>query len=133
MNKFLRVVENNLPGPNTKMSHGVLMDITDMVRNNSELGYFIKPERQKNPPMEGDTKETGIIYVENKPKFKITITPIVAEDAEDADIIGGGIKTSTQFGPVARKAADKLSQTAARRFGDVEKELASRKPKTNII
>lgn len=133
MNKFLRLVEDNLPSPNTKMAHGVLMDITDMAKNNSELGYFIKPERQKNPPMEGDSKETGVIYVGDTPKFKIIITPIVAEDAEDADIIGGGIKTSVKYGPTARLAADKLANTAARRFSDVEKELNSRKPKTNII
>lgn len=133
MNKFLRLVENNLPSPNTKMSHGVLMDITDMIRSNSELGYFIKPLRSNSTQMEGDIKETGIIYVSDTPKFKITITPIASEDAEDADIIGGGIKTSVKYGPTARIAADKLANTAARRFSDVEKELNSRKPKTNII
>jgi hypothetical protein len=83
--------------------------------------------------MSGDVKEIGIVYVDGTPKFKITITPIRSEDAEDADIIGGGIKTSTKYGPTARLAADKLTQTATRRFNDVEKELNSRKPKANII
>lgn len=122
MNKFLRLVENNLPDSTAKIPKDVLEDIKTLLEI-SKSKYSI----------EVNNLNSGIINIDNKPKFKITITPIVAEDAEDADIIGGGIKTSAKYGPTARVAADKLSQTAARRFNDVEKELASRKPKTNII
>jgi len=136
MSKFLRMIESSLPSEDqtnrTLTSNSVLMDITDSIRN-LNLTYFIKPKRPSNPAMTGDVKETGIVYVNDTPKFKITITPIGSEDAEDADIIGGGIKTSTKYGPGARVAADKLAQTATRRFSDVEKELNSRKPKANII
>ena len=136
MRKFLRVLESNLPPEDqtnhTLTSNSILMDITDSIRN-LNLKYFIKPSRPSKPATTGDVEEAGIIYANNTPKFKITITPIVSEDAEDSDIIGGGIKTSTKYGPGARIAADKLAQTATRRFSDVEKELNSRKPKANII
>ena len=136
MSKFLRMVESSLPSEDqtnrTLTSNSVLMDITDSIRN-LNLTYFIKPNRPSKAPMTGDVKETGVVYVGDAPKFKITITPIGAEDAEDADIIGGGIKSSAKFGPAARQAADELARTAANRFNQITDELRLRKPKTNII
>ena len=136
MSKFLRMVESSLPSEDqtnhTLTSNSVLMDITDSIRN-LDLKYFIKPNRPSTPPMLGDVTETGIVYVNNTPKFKITITPIKSEEAEDADIISGGIKSSTKFGPAARLAADSLAKAAAVRFKGAEQELISKKPKANII
>lgn len=130
MSKFLRVIESSLPSEDqtnhTLTSNSVLMDITDSIRE-ANLTYFI------GPAMTGDVEESGVVYVGKTPKFKITITPIKSEEAEDADIISGGIKSSTKFGPAARLAADSLAKAAAVRFKGAEQELISKKPKANII
>lgn len=136
MSKFLRVIESSLPSEDqtnhTLTSNSVLMDITDSIRN-LDLKYFIKPKRPSNPAMTVDVEETGIVYVNNTPKFKITISLIKSEEAEDADVISGGIKSSTKYGPTARLAADGLAKAAAQRFKSAEQELISKKPKANII
>ena len=136
MSKFLRVIESSLPSEDqtnhTLTSNSILMDITDSIRE-ANLKYSIKPDRPSKPPMEGDVKESGVVYVGKTPKFKITITPIKSEEAEDADVISGGIKSSTKFGPAARRAADELAKAAAVEFKRAQQELISKKPKANII
>ena len=137
MSKFLRMVESNLPTEGQSEHKiealDVLMNIRTSLQELNSKFTIHTSQPENSPPVGVDVIRSAIMNINNTPKFKITITPIKSEEAEDADIIGGGIKTSTKYGPTARLAADKLTQTATRRFNDVEKELNSRKPKANII
>jgi hypothetical protein len=121
MSKFLRVIESSLPSGDqtnhTLTSNSVLMDITDSIRS-LNLKYFIKPNRPSKPPMSGDVKESGIVYVNDAPKFKITITPIKDEEGEDAEVISAAAQIAD---PAIRRraqpAANDLINTAITSFG----------------
>lgn len=108
MNKFLRLVEDNLPDSTAKIPTDVLEDIKNLLKD-SKLKYSLEYNNYSN---------SGIITLNNMPKFKITITSIKDEEEDNiisaaADIAKGPTRTrlSAAAAALAAEAERKMKET----------------------